>query len=235
VPTVRPPASPPPHPAPATPPPPLHPAPAAPSPKPASDAFDFGSLLDIVKEAGREAAAREAARLAAPAKPISSYAEQQIAEAVAYGAKHGIEVVASGHASMVAKHGAKADGIAAAYRIKEGKIYINEQHEYWDDAKLYMHKASRSGYLSSDHPDHVIVHEVGHALHHAQVGDHVMQTLSARDWKSGQSAMATREVSMYGGSDPAEFVAEVYAGVKGGQTYDQEIMDIYHSFKGPAL
>lgn len=102
------------------------------------------------------------------------------------------------------------------------------------------------GWWSNDHPLHIIHHEIGHMLHYktpnAITGGYVRPVgpdgkLLPRDAVGREiaqwQASTTQRVSRYGMTNNAEFVAEVYAGIRGGKTYDDDIMAVYRLLGGP--
>jgi hypothetical protein len=109
-----------------------------------------------------------------------------------------------------------------------------------------MKQAYARKLLSTGEPRHVIVHELGH-LHHARSTTHrrlmngdidVMLDRKTKDAQFRQSVLPRvkkhgAKVSRYAMSDPAEFVAEVFAGTLQGKTYDVDVMKLYRDLEGP--
>jgi hypothetical protein len=92
----------------------------------------------------------------------------------------------------------------------------------------------------------VVAHELGHAAHFRALfhgRDHVVSTTERDGAEQFASAeltgddlpLAAHDVSAYAMTNRAEFVAEVFAGVAGGQTFGGEVLDLYARCKGPAL
>jgi hypothetical protein len=106
----------------------------------------------------------------------------------------------------------KANG--AAY-YSDGKIHINAAHKFWSNPVAKMKEQGK--YLSSDHPNHVVVHEIGHALYDPP--DNFM-ALKHQD-------IAREQVSKYAAMNPKEFVSEVYAGRQAGKSYSDEVNTMF--------
>jgi hypothetical protein len=75
----------------------------------------------------------------------------------------------------------------------------------------------KEGFLSSPNPMAALYHEMAHGLF----------TVNHK-WIKKQQQTALK-VSRYGSSSPREFVAEVYAGIKTGQSYDDDVMELFKS------
>jgi len=78
--------------------------------------------------------------------------------------------------------------------------------------------------------EHIVRHEMIHAIH--------TQTIDAGHptfvWDDDSHAkIAEREVSEYAAENAAEFVAEVGANLSRGNTYSDDVMDIYQHYGGP--
>jgi hypothetical protein len=148
----------------------------------------------------------------------------------------GIKVVAEGNAQlgkfMTAEQLART---TAAYHSRSKAIFINEQHEYWEKPHGIMWLNRQAGFLSSDQVEHFIDHELAHAFHDRDVPQTYMRLQLTGMLNDEQKAQIKREVSAYASTNPLEFVAEVYAGIKGGVKYDRWVLDLYSYFGGPAL
>ena len=104
----------------------------------------------------------------------------------------------------------KASG--AAY-YSHGAISVNAAHKFWRDPVGNMKQ--QKGVLSSEHPEHAIHHEIGHALFDAP--DNWMNPID--EWKIAEL------VSKYARRNPKEFVSEVYAGIQAGIVYPEVVMN----------
>jgi hypothetical protein len=91
-----------------------------------------------------------------------------------------------------------------------------------------IQRQNRLGHLATNHPNHVIWHEVGHAKFYRKHGwDHTRY-----ENKPANFFGTAMRVSGYAASDPSEFVAEYFAATKLGKQYDQEVNDMYNHFVG---
>jgi hypothetical protein len=161
-----------------------------------------------------------------PASPIDA--------AVAYATKLGIPVERHGYAQIEQILGAaRAAKVPAGYISATKSILINEQHDYWRDPAGMMDPAFQAQWFSSGSHEHVIVHEVGHALHEREYGSSNYLFVKITKFTQAEQALVEREVSQYGATQPVEFIAEAYAAMKAGKTYPPEIMALYQRFGGP--
>ena len=96
-------------------------------------------------------------------------------------------------------------------------------------------------YNSTDTPQGVIYHEIGHFLHEETDLD---DGEAIRLWKEltndGNDIELAKEVGYYGMTGDKfhrgkEFVAEVFAGLMCGKTYSKRVMDIYYALGGPKV
>ena len=79
----------------------------------------------------------------------------------------GIEAVADGLVEIREVYGTRGEDIIAMFAPETGKIYVNEEHEHWRDPIAYVRKRYhlRPRWYSTRSRDHVIRHEIGHAMH----------------------------------------------------------------------
>ena len=83
-----------------------------------------------------------------------------------------------------------------------------------------MKKNKEIGHTSSGNPLHVIHHEMGHAKHLSRL----------KIFDVGEKGLIRKQVGEYATKNPSEFIAEVYAGMQGGETFSPEIMSLYHKY-----
>jgi hypothetical protein len=102
----------------------------------------------------------------------------------------------------------------ASYNNVTGEIFINPRAGYWKDPKGNASKIHKAGWWSSSNPLHPVYHEHGHEKFDPPI-----------NWNGGRDAAL--RVSKYAAVNPREFVSEVYAGLRDGQTYDEEVMRFY--------
>ena len=118
--------------------------------------------------------------------------------------------------------------IPAAYR--NGIIYLNEEVDF---SRVYLDylDAFKDGAWSSDHPAHIMRHEMGHFLHHKKIG--TLQLVTLRNKKVADiHKPIMRKVSSYAVTTYLEFVAEVHAALMNGQKFDDAVMSLYNNLKG---
>jgi len=121
------------------------------------------------------------------------------------------------------------------------RIYSNST--YWKDPDSVRKQIVDNGFWSSEDPNHPIVHEFGH-WRHAQVitqdkfgfgFKYDGQVFSNKSFGSTARRVTAQKVSRYGATSPPEFIAETYAGLRSGNTYDQDVMDLYRLYGGPEV
>ncbi len=172
-----------------------------------------------------------------PRKPdIASLAtvEDRLAASARYAREYGVETLTHGHDWLRSQYGAKADRIPGAYVGGQAKaIVLNERNDYWKDPAGWMRQRFERREFSTPDPDHAITHEIGHALHQRSVGEERYSVLFRQKLTHEQATLARDHVSRYAGTQPIEFVAETYAGLKVGTKYPKPVMDLYQSFGGP--
>lgn len=114
-------------------------------------------------------------------------------------------------------------GFIASYSPSQRNISINASKSYWKDPVGNAKKYGDSGQLSSSHPDHILHHEMGHAIYDPPdnfMSNHERDHIGAH-------------VSKYATTNPKEFVSEVHAGMKAGKQYDEKIMFLFHRYARP--
>jgi hypothetical protein len=127
----------------------------------------------------------------------------------------------------------RARDVPAYYNNRTDEISINAQQPYWADPAKAMRRAYRTRWFSSADPDHVTHHEIGHALHVRSAGIDEYRRIVRSRFGDAKKALVRRHVSAYGATQPVEFVAEVYAGMAAGKSYNEQIMGLYRELKGP--
>lgn len=130
-------------------------------------------------------------------------------------------VEAKGHKATV--YADPKSSYAAAY--KDGVIHINAGHKFWMDPVGRSKAQEASRFFSSGDAEHVINHEIGHALYDPP--DNFF-TLSHQD-------TARAEVSRYAAMNAKEFVSEVHAGMQGDKTYSPTVMQMFSDYARPRL
>lgn len=112
-------------------------------------------------------------------------------------------------------------------------LAINASAKFWKDPAGISAEQHRIGFWSSGSPDHVLWHELGHALHAQSASDAFDRQKSAFAAPSWQ-AIANR-VSQYAGRTQNEFVAEVFAGAIAGNHYSEDVQRLYGQLHGPTV
>jgi hypothetical protein len=146
-----------------------------------------------------------------------------IARAIEVGKTYGVDVV-----PLPKKH--FREEVAARYEAHADRVVINEDHKAWADP-AFIGRMNARGWLSSGGEDHLIHHEIGHALHARAVGFDAFRD-NRGPVEPGILPKIRREVSEYATADTHEVVAEVYAGAKNGRKFPPEIMDYYRKLGG---
>lgn len=115
----------------------------------------------------------------------------------------------------------------------------------WKDLEATVTEQSRMGWWAADMPDYPVIHELGHYWHFQNITEDTATFSTFTVTRSGQTysqnRMTTddqdvaRRVSRYGATNPLEFVAETYTGLRSGKVYDDDVMAMYERFGGPAI
>jgi hypothetical protein len=98
-----------------------------------------------------------------------------------------------------------------------------------------MRAERATSFLVSDDPRAIVYHEIGHALHRRRY------RLGWRWWSESSRPLSANDlsiaarVSRYATEDTGEFVAEVFAGMLCGESFDDEVMRLYRNLRGPEL
>jgi hypothetical protein len=142
----------------------------------------------------------------------------------------------------------------AAYGTLTDTLFINTDNSYWNPKKTAtaLMAEAATGYWSAGTWLHPVIHEIGHKLNADAVGDLSEfngpkfeawggrpNTMGTKGYDGRPGGGAVRDVSIamkvsrYAGENPAEFVAEVFAGSLEGKEYDDEVMEMYKYYQGP--
>lgn len=174
-----------------------------------------------------------------PGKPPSSKALRAINRAadILEAAKiPGLTIDRRGFASLLQSEGAKrVRDIVGAYDWQQHRIEINERSEYWQNPRKFMKRYGKGILFATNHPDHVLYHELGHAAFHHAVNDVAYNASNDRMWPLSDQQIAAR-VSRYARLSANEFIAEVYACQAVGEPRnDLDVVALYHRLGGPSL
>ena len=114
-------------------------------------------------------------------------------------------------------------------------IELNRSSTAWKNPAATSRERRASGWISTSSPVHTLRHEMGH------VHDPLMNKRGGgldpwgvhknRDQAMRRQRIAGR-VSKYAQTQPDEFVAETYAGLRAGHRYDHEVMRMYRQERG---
>ena len=133
---------------------------------------------------------------------------------------------------------------AGAYDWESNRVEVHPEDGYNNSKR----KEYYSNYnKSSGHPYGTLIHELGHLAHQQQM--ELAEDVSGDAWESTidegiDDVEATlpddkkihdlrNEVSSYAGTNPLEFVAEVWTGALTGHEYPDWVWDVYTEFSGP--
>jgi len=138
----------------------------------------------------------------------------------------------------------RTSSTVASYNPATKEIKINRSHVNYVNPVAAAIKSRRRGEISSSSPLHTYYHEIGHARdknlmsRSVPMGSFwVLATRrgsadEARYARGNQMQRLARRVSRYATTNPSEFIAETYAGLKTGRRYDREVMSAYREAKG---
>jgi hypothetical protein len=122
--------------------------------------------------------------------------------------------------------------VIATYDTVDDVIVFNPDHVAWNDMVSYLRE--RVEFLSTQHPQHIIRHEIGHAMHHRWLSSSPQER--DRVWYAESLAPEQEriagKVSTRAMWNPKEFVAEVYAGLWSQVDYDDEVIFLFNHFGG---
>ena len=122
--------------------------------------------------------------------------------------------------------------IIAYYDEDDDELVINRAHAAWGDMRAYVQTEERRGHFSTRSADHIVRHEIGHALHYRGMTD----AERAEIWYKGlprEEKLIATQVSGYAREGRIEFVAEVYSGLWGGRKFGRDVTSLYETLKGP--
>jgi hypothetical protein len=122
--------------------------------------------------------------------------------------------------------------VVLAYDHLDDMIVFNPEHAAWQDMVAFLRDRQR--FYSTQHPQHLVRHELGHAAHYraisASPGDR------DRIWHAEglgiEQARIAQKVSGRAMWNPKEFVAEVYAGAWAKVHYDAQVVALFNEFRG---
>ena len=165
---------------------------------------------------------------AAPLHPIPA-----IARALEIGGKAGVRTVALDARQAAIKWPSEdiRKRTAAVYNPEKGTIYINATYEGWQDPVAWL--TGKGTWYSTHHKDHWVWHELGHHFHWLGIGKDLDRFKAVAKSRPPDLDLVRQHVSGYAAQSDAEFVAEVYVGLKAGKQYPRALIDHYLALGGP--
>jgi hypothetical protein len=122
--------------------------------------------------------------------------------------------------------------VVVAYDHVDDVIVFNPDHDAWSDMVRFLR--DRRHYFSTQHPQHLVRHEIGHAMHYRAISSSPADR--RRVWfmenLGTEQERIANKVSGRAMWNPKEFVAEVYAGLWAEVRYDDDVMSLFEHFKG---
>ena len=112
--------------------------------------------------------------------------------------------------------GAKTNPKFAAIGSPTNGVLVNPACPYWKDPEGQAKFNFEKGWLSTDHPLGVLIHEAAHTIYDPP-----------NTWMADQQKAVATKVSKYAAVNPKEFVSEVTAGLHTGKKYDEDVMRLY--------
>jgi hypothetical protein len=122
--------------------------------------------------------------------------------------------------------------VPLTYVGREQRIYLNTDSTFWRDPIGRSARFERLGWWSTGNALGRADHEIGHARHHAALGDAYFEPKYRGAFKGDTLKKIKADVSGYAATRPVEFVAEVYSGLKAGKIYDAKILSWYSRLGG---
>jgi len=140
--------------------------------------------------------------------------------------------------------------VVAAYSAADDALVLNPSKRIWANAEAHAKEQHAAGWWSSDDPLHAISHELGHQTHFKTIGREAYEARNrdyvrplgedgrplprnavSREIAEWQRRVG-KEVSRYAMTNQGEFVAEVYAGLRAGVVFSDEVMAAYRAYGG---
>jgi hypothetical protein len=124
------------------------------------------------------------------------------------------------------------DNSFAAYHALTDEIYVNSNSPNWANIKDLLRAGRLANKASTDDPDHVIIHEIGHYAHRNAVGlDRYLEIRKMR-FSPEEVELVTKHVSSYAATQPVEMIAEVFAAKIAGRVMPKAVLDLYRRYGG---
>jgi len=185
---------------------------------------DIRTLVEGLTTVQQTTVAKAALRKGPPPKPIvttpARHPNPNVSQAIEIIESENIPTSVRDAKYWTSVAGDKAANTPLAYVAESNVVAVNPDAALWTDLDIAV-RAGESGFTSSSDPFHFAHHEVGHFKHRNNIGETAYIAIP-RD-QTMPEAMA-KQVSIYSRTNPVEFVAEVYAGMKAGKIYPADIM-----------
>jgi hypothetical protein len=146
-----------------------------------------------------------------------------------------VRVNATAFERWAAQYGEQVDTLVAAFVphkvTDETFLFLNPAYAHWHNSGQDSQRQFDKHMWSTNDAAHAIYHELGH-LSHFKADKEVYQSLQTARFQPDEIVVA-RRVSRYASEAPIEFVAEVFAALLTGRSFDADIMALYQKLKGP--
>lgn len=117
--------------------------------------------------------------------------------------------------------------------ITQGELQLNQSNNYWRNPRSSNTRNRATGFLSTSSPVGTLYHEIGHSRDkRLSLPGYVRNWGTAYSGTKQETKAIARRVSRYATTNPAEFIAETYAGLKTGRRYDFQVMRAYRKAMG---
>jgi hypothetical protein len=153
---------------------------------------------------------------------------KNLANAVGFFKKYNVDTVIDAEQARQSFPMLRDQEVIAFYNSDTKQVVLNPVSRYWSNQKMYM---KRQGFwLSTDEPDHILWHELNHALQDRK------NSRSYRGMPMSHNPLALDEiadkVSLYALDRPKEFLAEVWAAMQLGYEFDDLVLYWYKTYGG---
>jgi hypothetical protein len=147
-------------------------------------------------------------------------------------------VEATGATSKL-KSNKRSPSVGGVDARKPNEVQFNASHSAWNNPKAEMRQSRRKNEFSTSSAQHYAQHELGHVKNPTgkMAGSWDAQLrgkgqIYADADKVLDAKRLARRVSKYAMQTPAEFTAEVSAGLSLGKKYDKNVMAMYRNIQG---
>lgn len=142
-------------------------------------------------------------------------------------------------ASSVLKSNKRSSTVGSVDARNPNQVQLNASHPTWRNPKAEALKDRRQNKFSTTSAHHFAAHELGHVKNPTSKMASSWDTQLRKKGQIYADAEAVlgakrlaRRVSRYAMQSPAEFTAEVSAGLKLGKKYDTNVMRLYRDIQG---